>query len=278
MTSNGGRSAVGISSEQVRFYQTFGYLVLKSFFSPEELKVICSEVDCAFEEQHDEPFDGNTRRDVYLVDELTPFCAGLLENPRCLTAAKQLEGEDILGHVCHAAEYVGDSDWHRDTKTSFQSGMGFRCYLDPVDADSGALQVMPTSHRIPRYYDDDDPLWAGVVPLPVKDVPATCLATKPGDVVAIDFRIWHGSYGGRPGRRMVSVDYFDNPRNVRSEQFLCEQAVLAGKAQLKAKSGRDYIFARNWLFGTAVSEQRQQWISRLGDMGYFDPPGVVQKD
>ena len=156
--------------------------------------------------------------------------------------------------------------------------MGFRCYLDPVDADSGALQVMPTSHRIPRYYDDDDPLWAGVVPLPVKDVPATCLATKPGDVVAIDFRIWHGSYGGRPGRRMVSVDYFDNPRNVRSEQFLCEQAVLAGKAQLKAKSGRDYIFARNWLFGTAVSEQRQQWISRLGDMGYFDPPGVVQKD
>ena len=268
--------AEGVSAEQVRFFRTFGYLVLKGFFSPADMATINEETDRAFDEQYAEPFDGKARRDVYMVDQSTPFCTGLLENPRCLTIAQQLADRDLLGHVTHVAQFVGDSDWHRDTNTSFQGGLGFRCYLEPVDADSGALRVIAVSHQIPRNYEEDDALWAGVVPLAIDQVPAAVLATEPGDAIVIDIGLWHGSCGGDAGRRMLSITYFNNPTSARECEFLCEQGVSAGQGQGKSRSRRDYVFSRAWLANTVADADRQRWIDRLREVGYFDAPGLVE--
>jgi hypothetical protein len=43
------------------------------------------------------------------------------------------------------------------------------------------------------------------------DLPAFPLETDPGDVILFNQNLWHASFGGGIGRRMLSLSYFANP-------------------------------------------------------------------
>ena len=88
-------------------------------------------------------------------------------------------------------------------------GIKFTFYLSNVDGDSGALRVLPGSHLTPfsdaiagvpllDQEEQDDGL-------AVDELPATVLATRPGDAILFDFRIWHASWRGGLDRRMFSL-------------------------------------------------------------------------
>ena len=88
-------------------------------------------------------------------------------------------------------------------------GIKFTFYLSDVDGDSGALRVLPGSHLTPfsdaiagvPLLDQEEPDDG----LAVDELPATVLATRPGDAILFDFRIWHASWRGGLDRRMFSL-------------------------------------------------------------------------
>ncbi|HVF09652.1 MAG TPA: phytanoyl-CoA dioxygenase family protein, partial [Abditibacteriaceae bacterium] len=142
-----------LSEQQVLQFQTFGFLILRQLFTPAELEIINLEFDRQLEaEYRHSPFNGTKRHWVTMMGPQTPFFASLLEDRRFHGAARQLYG-DVFGTITDANRYVGDSAWHPDTASIHQYGVKFAYYLDPVGAASGALRVIPGSHKNPLHTD-----------------------------------------------------------------------------------------------------------------------------
>ena len=81
--------------------------------------------------------------------------------------------------------------------------MGFLAYLEPVGADSGALRVIPGSHH-PKFSEAIRGIGATCLQNPTR--PGHVVETEPGDMVLLDERILHASFGGGI-RRQWRVDY-----------------------------------------------------------------------
>ncbi|MBM3279717.1 MAG: phytanoyl-CoA dioxygenase family protein [Candidatus Handelsmanbacteria bacterium] len=267
--------ASGVSEAQIRLFKGFGYLVLPQFFTPEEMQVLSREVEQTMALQYvHKPFDGSKRHWTMMLDEETPFHAGLLEDPRFLTLARQLYGDDVLGVGIDANRYVGNTGWHPDTASLLQYGIKFAFYLQPVGPDSGALRVIPGSHR----FDLNDPFWGPAVrALPLEEVPATALSAQPGDVIGFDLRTWHASYGGGIDRRMGTVVYYNNPKTPEEVEYVRRQGEGNVNAAINSfEPQRRFLYSRSWLTNPQKSPWRRAWIERLATVGYFDAPNVVE--
>ena len=53
------------------------------------------------------------------------------------------------------------------------------------------------------------------------DVPGTALETDPGDLIIFNIHAWHGSNGGGANRRIINLDYFQNPQTQTGRDSLC---------------------------------------------------------
>ncbi len=141
-----------LTQEQHRHFEAFGFIVLRQFFSPPEMETASGEFETALNALYAaDPFDGSKRHSAMLTGEETPFFAGLPENPRLYGIAEELYG-DCFPITSDANRYVGDSRWHPDHYIDVEKdcyGIKFAYYLDPVGPESGALRVIPGSHRNP---------------------------------------------------------------------------------------------------------------------------------
>jgi len=266
--------ATMLTDAQLFHFRTFGFLVFRQLFRADELRTIRAEFDLAMEAAYRHmPFDGTRRHWLPLMGPTTPFFAGLLEDPRFYEPARQMYGDDVLGVVSDGNRYVGNTKWHPDTASIHQYGVKFAYYLEPVGAESGALRVIPGSHRNPWH----DELRAGLREsgLDFGDVPACVCASEPGDVVAFDLRLWHGSHGGSSDRRMCTLVYYNNPRTPEEETATRSQA--AGNAQTPARYHRpdEPIYDPHWISNPAGSPVRGRWIERLRELGFFGTPSVA---
>ena len=267
-------SPAPLRDDQKLFFKTFGYLVFRDFFSGDELDTIHREFDYKLAEQYPgQPYDGSRRYWAPLLDDDTPFFGNLLEDSRFLTIAQQLFGDDVLGMGTDANRYTGNTRWHPDTGSIHQYGVKFAFYLEPVDADSGALRVIPGTHRLTGNKGFADGVQAQALP----EVPCAVLASNPGDVVAFDLRLWHASYGGTQDRQMCTVVYYNNPKNEDEAAALHRQGErsLDGSVR-KFNTKQQYLYSKRWMSNPAGSPHRQHWIDRLREIGFFDAPGLVE--
>ncbi len=151
------------------------------------------------------------RRLVPFIDQHERLCA-LLDDPRIAGIASALLGEDFNYMGSDGNYYVGDTRWHSDGwRTNGMLHIKMAFYLDPVDANSGCLRVIPGS----CYTDDafskalqgaklresDETL--GV---PGRDIPAYPLETQPGDLILFNHNTKHASFGGGNRRRMFTIN------------------------------------------------------------------------
>jgi hypothetical protein len=265
-----------LTPAQTAFFKAFGYLVLRGFFSSEDRRTIDREFSAALARQYaHRPFDGSARQWTTMMDEDTPFFAGLLEDPRLVGMVGQLMPEPMLGITVDANRYVGDTWWHSDSRSPLQHGIKFAFYLQPVGARTGALRVIPGSHLLPL---PNDAFAAAVGALGAIDaVPAQALESEPGDLVVFDLRLWHASCGGGVDRRMCTAVYYNDPRTADEQRFLHAQSVANVEQVVEFfQPASRHLYSRSWLANPGRSPLRAAWIARLRELGVLDIPGTVE--
>ncbi len=126
-----------------------------------------------------------------------------------MCGAASLLGEDFNYVGSDGNYYSGDTGWHSDGFHTVGRFMKIALYLDVVTRDTGALRVIPGSHRVDmlgkweaRNARTAEELWG----LKQCDVPAISLDSKPGDVVAFDHNLMHAAFGGSNSRRMFTLN------------------------------------------------------------------------
>ena len=148
-------------------------------------------------------------------------------------------------------------------------------YLDPVDATTGALRVIPATH-LQRNPEQQQRLAALVSSLDPAEVPGTALATEPGDAIAFNIRTWHGSVGGSNNRRSLNIDVFRNPRNPSEVYALNQLGKGHAMATLDYGTARPFNYSRAYLANAGGSAARARWVARLREIGYFEAERVAE--
>lgn len=130
--------------------------------------------------------------------------------------ATAILGPEAAYQTSMASLFNCNVHWHHDGVLT--AGRGCQAtamiYLDPLDGPTGALRVIPGSHRPGPFREAlraellgaEDPL-AVAFGRDAPDLPSVVVATEPGDVVVIDSEVFHASFGGGVGRRLLSVTY-----------------------------------------------------------------------
>ena len=268
-------SSPAFCKDQLRFFRTFGYIVLRKFLKSGDLKILAAELDRGLSAQYPhKPFNGSQRQWSRMTDETTPFFASLMEDARFLTPAQQICGGDVLGIGIDANRYVGDTGWHPDTGNAQQIAVKFIFYLDPVSSASGALRVIPGSHLLQQA--EVKVLAAGIQDMPLQEVPCQAIDTEPGDVIAFDVRTWHASCGGDQNRRVCNLDYFQNPRAAGDIELLVQLGRDHASSIGHFDTKRKFNYSKNWLENPHQSKIRQCWIDRFNEISYLDQPGVAE--
>ncbi|KPI03534.1 Phytanoyl-CoA dioxygenase [Actinobacteria bacterium OK074] len=292
-----------VTQQQADFFRLFGYLPLPGFFDAGELAVIEKEYalgHAAASTVYASAIGVRGQMSWSNMREETPFLGDALESEKLSSAARALLSDDAVGVMSNGNVFSGNlTEWHADTSVPDFHSLKFVAYLDPVDGDSGALRVLPGSHRDP-WHDEliaislKDKLNTAGNPesdtaakgarFEVRDVPAQVCASRPGDVIAFNLRSWHASWNGFPNRRMCSFTYFDAPRDEAQEtairtvvrQFGREAQFrelrrqrdwMAAGAKPSGIPRRESQYSAQWLANAEGSTTRERWLGHLRAWG-----------
>ena len=207
-----------LTAEQIAHFETFGFIVMRQAFSPEEIDVIGREFDDVLnEDRQGQPFSGEKRQAVMGCIEKRPMLTQLLDDDRVYLPIEQLLGQGFIWNGSDGNLYVGDTPWHPDGSEFGYGRIKVAFYLDPVTKGTGCLRVIPGSHRLPLHNalqplrEQREKPAATPFGIAGSDVPSSPLESQPGDVVFFDQNLWHAAFGGRTGRRMFTLNFFAKP-------------------------------------------------------------------
>jgi hypothetical protein len=234
-------------------FRARGFVVLRAAFDPEPL---AREIDRALAESRRGTFtakvEGGVIQGAYvpMTCARTPESLKLLDRLEPIAAA--LIGAPVLPTRAKGILYAGASPWHRDA-TEDVGSVGFAVYLEPLRAETGALRVVPGSQKSdvdPRSFAAD----AGCA-----------IDTDPGDVIAFDERLVHGSSGGR-NRRQWRVDFVPDPVTKDAEERV--RAWYARQHPPDWDGGYDVdlypSYGPDWL------RSGRRAVARLRDLGVYE--------
>ncbi len=259
-----------LTEHQVNFFRTFGFYIFRQLFSPEELKRYSDE----FDQGLDRWIEGgvHNRKDrifALFMYEWTPYICSLIDDPRFVETAEQLLDKPVIGNSTNGNYYVGDTQWHHDGATPDPDcgGVKFAIYLEPLDPSTGALRVIPGSHREPLHsaLSRDTVSAIGVRP---EDVPAYVCRSEPGDVVAFHSAIWHAAFGGSDHRRMGTVQYWVDPQTPEGEAYLRDRVAKAREGAMRLGHKGSNRYPDYWR--RIENPRHQGWVRRLEQMGAFE--------
>ncbi len=291
-----------VTQQQADFFRLFGYLPLPGFFDADELAVIEEEYalgHAAASQVYSSAIGVRGQMSWSNMREQTPFLSAALETQKLRHTAEALLSPSAVGVMSNGNVFSGNlTEWHADTSVADFHSLKFVAYLDPVDADSGALRVLPGSHKDPWHDEllaisvkeklntagNPEGETADRTRYQVGDVPAQVCTSRPGDVFAFNLRTWHSSLNGFPNRRMCSFTYFDTPRDeaqqaaIRSvvKQFGQEANFrelrrqrdwIASGAKPSRIPPRERQYSPQWLADSDGNEVRERWLGQLRDWG-----------
>ena len=210
-----------LTAEQESYFDTFGFLLMRQYFPPEEMSEITHEFDKVLtEERGGKPFTGEEQSTTTIVEH-NSFFTQLVENDRIYKVIEQLmPGEFIWSGSEGNLTAHSEHRWHADRQGVAEVDylrIKVMIYLDPVTKERGCLRVIPGSHRLPLHMDlgpliaqkaGSSPSTFGVSG---SDLPCSPLEAQPGDVVFFNHCLWHGMFGGWAGRRYVALKFAAKP-------------------------------------------------------------------
>ena len=212
-----------LTDQQLNYFDTFGYLAIRGQFAAE-----IDAISRAFDEVFAKPdqirmdTEGGTyvtgQRDVIPgIINLHPVLAQLTTDRRILDIADALLPEGYTFLPGDGSRFRSETTWHVD-------GVGIKkkirnikmaLYLDPLDGDSGALRMIPGSHRLDDMYTRQvreaimvESTLSDIIGVEGSEVPSWTLNTEPGDLLVWDRRVLHASYNNNTtNRRMLAFGF-----------------------------------------------------------------------
>jgi hypothetical protein len=222
-----------LNDQQLAFMETFGYLHF-----PGLLNDCIEEIITAFEGVwtlhgggHDgRPHDGQQRSCLVPFIDQSERLSALLDDGRIDGIFASLLGDDYQYIGSDGNYYVGDTGWHSDggwPRPIVYYKLAL--YLDPLTANSGALRVIPGSHRygegfaesVEQHIRQSQERWG----VGGAAVPAVALETQPGDVVVFNQGTKHSAWGGGRRRRMFTINC--TPRHRDDQLDLMREEISA---------------------------------------------------
>jgi hypothetical protein len=230
-------------------FRTSGFVVLRDLIDPEPLS---DELDRTLADGLHASAGvnagsaGREFRYVPMMCERTPVSLSLVD--ALAAPAAELLGRRVLPVRAKGTQYLGGSGWHRDSELDVAS-VGFVAYLEPLTADSGALRVQPGSH-------------AGSTAAATGN--GTALTTRPGDVIAFDEHLMHGSAGGHD-RRQWRVDFVADPDDAAEGARVRRYFSLIYPADWDGGYDVDLFpsYGPHWL------RANRPWTERLRSLGVY---------
>ena len=192
-------------------FRTFGFVIIREFFDAasigEEIDQVMRRGIASPEITH---YDGINFQYVPMMTAETPVSLTLLDRVGALAEA-MLGGPVIPTRA--KGTYFGNSPWHTDSELPVTS-IGFLAYCEPLDAQSGALRVIPGSHH--REYGDAIRKLRITAETALLEFQSLVVETQPGDLILMDEHLFHASYGGT-ARRQWRADYLRVPMDADEE-------------------------------------------------------------
>ena len=232
---------------QIAHFETFGFLLLRQLFTPDEAAIMKREAIEIFDEvRASKPFTGEKWEQVQPFFERRPFSAMLADDDRVYNIGVDLLGPDFFLNTTEGSLHVGDTAWHggpppenavRHVKIAF--------YLDPLTRETGCLRLIPGSHhpRTPYPFEmlrdskDAGPDFRPFGMLP-SELPSVALECEPGDVVAFKENTLHASFGGAPGRHQHAINFVENPK---TDEQMANIKAIAEKRTYSFRPARSYM-------------------------------------
>lgn len=203
-----------MTKDQIDFFNIFGFIKFPGLFK-EDIGWITEEFHKVFD-------NANVLHTGEKPSNVDPFIdksaklATLIYDKRIEGICTALLGDKYNYMNSDGKIFMGETLWHRDglvqDKYKFIK-IGF--YLDQVDGETGALRVIPGSHKLQDAYSQalgtgsfvngvknaKDPYWG----VPGNQLPAYTLDSVPGDIVIFSHQMMHSSWGGGKSRRMFAI-------------------------------------------------------------------------
>jgi len=202
---------VVLTDQQIRFFNTFGYLVFKNLFSKDEIEGIARDFDGAMSRfGTDTMVSGVLRRHLHAPIEHSRNLSALLDDDRVLTIATSLLGPDFNYVGGDGTVDAGDTGWHIDGNWGEHFAAKMIFFLDPVRRDTGCLRIVPGSqrpnHHI-RAYRIDPNRSRELFGIDPRDFPGNVpLEADPGDGIIFNHDLYHALFGGPSSRREFTLN------------------------------------------------------------------------
>ena len=227
-----------LTAAQKAHFDTFGFIVLRGAFSPDEVEAITREFDALLaRDPGDEPSREFWHHIVPFV-ERRPRLMWLIEDDRIYGTIEGLLGPKFIwagseGKITLHEEH----HWHCDRKQVEDcdyTRIKVMLYLDPTTKERGALRVIPGSHRMP-FFKDLQPLNAeqpdtslSLYGVEGPDMPGYAVESQPGDVVFFNQALYHGVFNSWAGRRFIALKYAEVPTADAHFASLCRYSLTSG--------------------------------------------------
>ena len=216
-----------LSSQQLSFFNTFGYLLLPGLLADCVDRII-AEFEAVWAAHggghHGSKHNEQQRSCIVPFPDQSEYLSSLLDDPRIHDIAASILGDDFNYTSGDGNLYVGDTGWHSDGYDGKRiPSIKIAFYLDPVTRDSGAVRIIPGSHHCGDAYSDrleaevrkSGDNW-GTAP---DEVPAVVVESEPGDIVVFWHNTKHSAFGGSVRRRMYTMNFYEHVPDERLEEF-----------------------------------------------------------
>ena len=270
-----------LTVQQKNHFDTFGFLVFRQLLTPEEVQIYSDEFDAGMDATLEGGMhDRVVRHWAPLMDSNTPFITSLLDDHRFADVTEQLLESEVLGAITDGNYRVGDTAWHPDQASLDYTGVKFTIYADPLTKSTGALRVIPGSHREPLHSaiagvksldtkGDSRRDLESVFGIPPDELPAYAFESEPGDVLVFNLAIWHSAFGGSSHRRLGTVCLMADPKTEK------ERAAIRNVYRWHVETHYMPVYdGQHWPeYWRSIDDPRhQRWVSRLDELGVLDTP------
>lgn len=237
-------SAFALTPQQVRFFETFGFVRLPGLFA-DDIGAISATFDEAVRRidtegalspeppadygdygsmfadvkavvTHDHVHFGERRVILPMVVERNEPISYLTTDPRVVGVVHSLIGQHYEAIGSDGNVFSCDTAWHCDIFQSPLEQLHIKMflYLDRLDSDSGAIRVIPgTNHWDSPYAESlrgdlaDHEQIEERFGVAGDQIPSWTVPNEPGDLIVGAFRTIHATYGGAAGRRLIALSF-----------------------------------------------------------------------